>query len=345
MAQLNKGPWQVFDADWFKSHQSSLLSWLNGSWLKRKLSRHAFRIEATEPITEIAPSHYVVKLSETQRRADFRTHPKYAKRLYYSLIVYWWFLHFLDWAVLDRFVPQFSFGFDELTVKSADGEGSATCDGYVARIVTAGATLTSVRTGNGTSVSNTTTAGVGVRITCHADTDKYYAIRRAGFTFDTAALGAGATVSDATFSIYSTDTYHANTYDTVDGSINIVHFFPEVDGYFTDPATFATADYNSWGTTIYSTMSYADFVVSNGLKAFSLDAAGIANLNKTGISILGMRVGSDISETGITWKTSADVAVGVRWVDYTGTTSDPRMVITYTPAATTVYKPPAIIVG
>jgi hypothetical protein len=246
---------------------------------------------------------------------------------------------------LDRFVPQFSFGFDELTVKSADGEGSATCDGYVARIVTAGATLTSVRTGNGTSVSNTTTAGVGVRITCHADTDKYYAIRRAGFTFDTAALGAGATVSDATFSIYSTDTYHANTYDTVDGSINIVHFFPEVDGYFTDPATFATSDYNSWGTTIYSTMSYADFVVSNGLKAFSLDAAGIANLNKTGISILGMRVGSDISGTGITWKTSADVAVGVRWVDYTGTTSDPRMVITYTPAATTVYKPSAIIVG
>jgi hypothetical protein len=81
MAHLHKGPWQIFDADWFKSHQSSLLSWLNGSWLKRKLSRHAFRIEATEPITEIAPSHYVVKLNDTQRRADFRTHPKYAALL------------------------------------------------------------------------------------------------------------------------------------------------------------------------------------------------------------------------------------------------------------------------
>ena len=340
MAHLNKGPWQAFDADWFKSHQSSLLSWLNGSWLKRKLSRHAFRIDATEPLVEIAPSHYVVKLNDTQRRADFRTHPKYAKRLYYSLIAYWWFLHFLDWAFLDRVVPQYSFGLDELTVKSDDGEGSATCDGYVARVVTAGATLTSVRTGNGTSVSNTTTAGVGVRITCHADTDKYYAIRRAGFAFVTSALGAGSTITGAVFSIYSTDTYHANTFDTVDSSLNIVYFSPE------DKDTFATGDYNFFGgADIYATMSYADFVVSNGLKAFTLNAAGIATLSKTGTSIIGMRVGSDISGTGITWKTSADVAVGVRWVDYTGTVSDPRMVITYTPAATTVYKPSAIIVG
>jgi len=341
MAHLNKGPWQAFDADWFKSHQSSLLSWLNGSWLKRKLSRHAFRIDATEPLVEIAPSYYTVKISDTQRRADFRTHPKYAKRLYYSLIAYWWFLHFLDWAFLDRWVPQYSFGLDELTVKSDDGEGSATCDGYVARVVTAGATLTSVRTGNGTSVSNTTTAGVGVRITCHADTDKYYAIRRAGFAFVTSALGAGSTITGAVFSIYSTDTYHANTFDTVDSSLNIVYFSPE------DNDTFATGDYNFFGgADIYATMSYADFVVSNGLKAFTLNAAGIATLSKTGTSIIGMRVGSDISGTGITWKTSADVAVGVRWVDYTGTTSDPRMVITYTsPAATTVYKPSAIIVS
>jgi hypothetical protein len=342
MAHLHKGPWQVFNSDWFKSHQSSLLSWLNGSWLKRKLSRHAFRIEAIEPITEIAPSHYVVKLNDTQRRADFRTHPKYAKRLYYSLIAYWWFLHFLDWAFLDRWVPQYSFGLSFLSVLPADGEGGATCDGYAARVVTAGASLTSARTGNGTSQSNTTTAGVGVRITCHADTDKYYAIRRAGFSFNTATIGDWDTIDAASLNLYSTDTYHANTYDTVDSSLNVVSFTPA------NPGTLATGDYNSFGTTIYSTVSYADFTVSNGSKPFTINASGRAALiNKTGISVLGLRVGSDISGTGITWKTGADIAIGVRWVDYTGTGSDPYLDVSYTlgEAPTPSYKPSAIIVS
>ena len=341
MAHLHKGPWQVFNSDWFKSHQSSLLSWLNGSWLKRKLSRHAFRIEAIEPITEIAPSHYVVKLNDTQRRADFRTHPKYAKRLYYSLIAYWWFLHFLDWAFLDRWVPQYSFGLDNLTVKSADGEGGATCDGYVARYVTAGTDFGNVRTGNGTSVSNTTTAGTCIRITSHStDTDSYLTIRRAGFAFNTDALGAGATITDTTLSIYSTDTYHSNGFTTIDNSINVVSFTPS------NPGTFATGDYKSgFGTTIFCAMSYADYVVSNGFKNFVMDAAGRSNVNKTGITVFGMRVGSDISGTGITWKAGSDQSIGVRWVDYTGTASDPYLSVDYTPAATTVYKPSAIIVG
>jgi len=339
MAQLNSGPWQVFNAAWFKRHQNSLLSWLNGSWLKRKISRHLFRIDATEPLVELGPSYYVVKLDDTQRRANFRTHPKYAKRLYYSLLAYWWFLHFLDWALLDRFIPQLSFGLTDLNVKSADGEGGTTCDGYSARVVTAGASWTSIRTGSGTSQSNTTTAGTLTRITCHADTDKYYAIRRAGFSFNTAAIGAGSTVSAVVLNLYSTDTYHVNTYDTVDGSINVVSFAP------TDPGTIAAADFNLFGTTIYCAKSYADYTVSNGYKTFTLDATGRADINKTGITVYGIRVGSDISGTGLTWKANADLAVGVRWVDYTGTASDPSMDVTYTSGTPAVYKPSPIIIA
>lgn len=341
MAQLNKGPWQVFDADWFKSHQSSLLSWLNGPWLKRKLSRHAFRIEATEPITEIAPSHYVVKLSETQRRADFRTHPKYAKRLYYSLIAYWWFLHFLDWAVLDRFVPQYSFGLSELlTAKSADGEGGTTCDGYAARVVTAGTTFSSVRTGAGTSNSNTTTAGVLVRHSCHADTDKYTAIRRAGFSFDTSAVGATSTVLTAKLYLHSANTYDVFTFDAFDTSnymLYLVSFTP------TDPGAIVSGDYNSFGASEWGKVGYDEYIAVEDYSEFAL--TDVANLHKDGITSLGVRIDSDFSNAPLTWKSSADIAVGVRWVDYTGTVSDPYLDVTYDLAPTTVYKPSAIIIS
>lgn len=341
MASLSKrqGPWLAFNRSWFNKHQGILLSWLNGSWLKRKLSRHALRISAVEPIIEIGPAHYIVKIDDIQRRADLRTRPKYAKRIYYSLIAYWWFLHFLDWAFLDRFVPQYSFGFDTLTVKSGLDNSYLGCDGYVGRIVTAGTTLSNVLTGAGTTVLINGTAGGGSIITAHADSNKYTTCRRAGFAFDTSVLGVDVTISAAVFSVYSTDAYGYTTFDTIDNSVNIVEFTPSY------PEQFYADDYSRFGSTIFSTLSFADYTVSNGLKDFSFNATGIAAINKTGFSTIGMRFGSDISGTGVTWKTVATAVTGVRYVDYTGTASDPYLTITYSAAAPAVYKPSAIIVG
>lgn len=341
MAQLNSGPWQAFNADWFRNHQSSLLSWLNGSWLKRKLSRRAFRIEATEPITEIAPSYYVVKLDETQRRADFRTHPKYAKRLYYSLIAYWWFLHFLDWAFLDRFVPQYSFGLTTLTATPGLSTGGTTGDGYIGRIVSAGSVFsTIIGAAAGTTLSMTGTLGALVRIIAHADTsDRYTEIRRSGFTFDTSAVGASSTVTGVDLRLDSRATYQLNTFTTVNSDIEIVGFAPAIVD------NFAVEDYSTFGSTSFSTMSYDDYTASEGHKTFTLNASGIANVNKTGITGVGARLGSDLSGTGVTWAAGGSLAVGVRWADGTGTIADPKLDVTYTEGSAAVYKPSAIIVG
>lgn len=342
MAQLNSGHWQMFDADWFKSHQSSLLSWLNGSWLKRKISRRAFRIEATEPISEIAPSHYVVKLDETQRRADFRTHPKYAKRLYYSLIAYWWFLHFLDWAVLDRFVPQYSFGLSLLIAIPELSSGGTTGDGYIGRIVTAGSTFSNLRSNaSGTTLSMTGTLGALFRIVAHADnSDEYTEIRRSGFTFATSAIGAYSTITEVLLKLDSRVTTHTiNTFDTVNADVEIVGFTPA------NVSDFAVDDYSALGSTSFATMSNADYTASDGYKTFTLNAAGISNVNKTGITCIGARSGSDLSGTGVTWKSAASMAVGVRWADGTGTTADPRLWITYTEGSAPAYKPSAIIIS
>jgi hypothetical protein len=331
----------MFDADWFKSHQSSLLSWLNGSWLKRKLSRHALRIEATEPITEIAPSHYVVKLDETQRRASFYTHPKHAKRLYYSLIAYWWFLHFLDWAVLDRFVPQYSFGLATLTSTPGLGAGSMTGDGYIGRIVTAGSVYsTIIDAAAGTTLAMDGTLGALVRIIAHATTsDRYTEIRRSGFTFKTDNLGAYSTVTAVNLRLDSRASYQLNTFPTVNSDVEIVGFAPAIVN------NFAVEDYSTFGATSFSTMSYADYTASEGHKTFTLNAAGIANVNKTGITGVGARLGSDLSGTGITWEAGGSLAVGVRWADGSGTVADPKLDVTYTEGSAPAYKPSAIIIS
>jgi hypothetical protein len=336
----DKGYWKTFDSSWFRRNQSFLLSWLNGSWVKQKISRHILRIDINQKLTEIGPNYHISEISTNNHKATFRTHDKYSKRIYHSFFLYWWLLHFIDWIFLDRFVPQYSFGFDELVTRPDDGADASACDGYVARVVTAGATLTSIRTGSGTSLSNITTAGTCIRMTCHAtESDKYYATRRASFSFNTSALTAGATISAAVLSLYSLDTYHANTFDTVDNSINVVASTP------LNPGALTTGDYNSFGTTIYSTMTYANYTAPNGFRDFTLDAAGRATISKTGISVLGLRIGSDISGTGITWKADADAAIGIRWADNTGTTSDPYLTVTYTTTPATVYKPSAIFVG
>jgi hypothetical protein len=314
---------------------------LNGSWLKRKLSRRAFRIEATEPIIEIAPSHYIVKLDDTQRCADFRTHPKYAKRLYYSLIAYWWFLHFLDWAFLDRFVPQYSFGLTALVVSPDVGAGGGPCDGYIARYVTAGNSFSNIRTGAGTSVSNTTTAGTMARLGCHGtNTDEFLTIRRAGFSFDTSAVGAGSTVSTVRFNAYAANAYSFNTYDAFD-TISYMLYLVEFNPVY--PATIETTDYNSFGTDVWGGVGYDGWVGVDGYNEFHL--IDVANLNKSGTTSLGVLLDSDFNNTALTWKAGADFAVGVRWADYTGTASDPYLTVNYTPAVTTVYKPSAIVVG
>lgn len=337
MAKLNRNHWHVFDKAWFKKHQQFILSWVNGSFLKKKISRKILQINTSEDIIEIGPDFYIVKLDDLQRNAIFYTHAKFSKIIYHSFFAYWWFLHFLDWIFIDRFIPEYSFGLSSLVAAPGDGSG-VTCDGYVARVVTAGASWTSIRTGTGTTQSTTTTAGTLTRITCHVtDTDKFYAVRRAGFSFDTSELGVNASISNVVLSIYSTDTYHVNTYDTVDDSLNVVSFTPADVGDYV-----GSSDFNSFGSKIYCTMSYADYTASNGFKNFTLDVHGRAIINKLGISVLGIRVGSDISGTGLTWKADADIAVGVRWVDYTGTASDPYLTVTYT---TATYKPSAIIVG
>lgn len=120
-----------------------------------------------------------------------------------------------------------------------------------------------------------------------------WAISRSVFNFDTSALTAGTTITGAVFSLYSTGS--GSTLEVTNpANISVVVATPA------STATLASSDYASshFGTTKLSTdYSIATFNVSPGqYHDITLNASGIAAINKTGITTLGVRPSNDFSD-------------------------------------------------
>jgi hypothetical protein len=340
MVKLSKcsGHWQTFNPNWFRNNQKKILSYVNGSWLKRKISRYALRLDTKEDLIEIGPHYYKVGLPDGQFQVDFRTHDKYSKRVYYSLFLFWWALHFLDWLLLDKFLPQHSFGFSTLTAYPQAGGGGAntTCDGELQNSVYDG-TWAQNRNGAGTWSYTVNPYGAFYNISGGPTVGKFSAVSRSSFTFNTSTLGSGSTISDATFSVYGYSIYK-NAW-AGNFSLNIVSSFPASNN------NLVNSDYSNFGSTSFSNIAELSFAV-NSYNDFSLNLNGINNISKTNISGFGGRSGSDLLNIAPNFYSGYDYAAcEVYFSDYTGNTRDPKLVVTYTEAQVVTYKPGAIIVS
>src|SRR3990167_8948353 len=116
IATKNQGHFQAFNKEFFNQHQATLLKLVNGR-LTRKWFRYVLRIDGDKSpvgdnlITRIEPN--AIRWGNTW---EFRTHPKFGKRIYYAFRPFWWTLHFWDWLIAERFLPKYSFGLLILTV-------------------------------------------------------------------------------------------------------------------------------------------------------------------------------------------------------------------------------------
>jgi hypothetical protein len=208
----NVGPFIAFNKDWFAKNQRVLL-WLLNAPLIKVWFRWVLGIHNDCPrdvrITDIAPSNFsygdrlVEKNGERllERTTDFRTHPKFGKRLYYAFRPLWWAIHFWDWSVADRFVPQWSYGFFTLTAFPAAGSSSPV-DGTVGRggAIPVNQTFANIRSGAGDYHSNTDDGLAQLSAT--TTTDQYGTLIRNITCFDTSALTSGATISSAVLSLW-----------------------------------------------------------------------------------------------------------------------------------------------
>jgi len=186
------------------------------------------------------------------------------------------------------------------------------------------ATFTDLRDGAGNGVS-TTGATMSAYVRSDLTSNTYYRIHRSAFIFGTSSIPDTATITSATVGLYRFSGYT----QVGDTGLNIVGF--------TEDGAIDAADYDNFGTTIFSSYQNASTITTAKYYNFSLNADGIAAISKTGNTGLGSRMRFDIENTSPEWVAGGDKYSGAAWrpVDYVA--YPPFIEITYetvTPTAT-----------
>lgn len=310
-----------FDKRWFKRNQRHLLLLLNTPILGLYV-RSIFRINTSHTIYEIGTSYYIQKLSHNTLRADFRTHPKYQKRIYCGFKHIWLLSHFWDIYFANRFAPAWNLGFDTLTEYPDPHPETDTVDGRLAQWESAGDSWANLCQAAGNQFSSDNATNSACLIEAHATTDLWATCSRGIWLFDTSALTAAAIIDSAVLSIYG------------ENKVDTEGWAPTLNIYSTNPNSnndLIAADFATYGTIPFSdtAMTYAAFTVG-AYNNFTLNTAGLAAIVKTGISKFGGRSNYDITETTPAWAAGEPLCqFGIYSADRTGTNQDPRLVVDY----------------
>ena len=209
---------------------------------------------------------------------------------------------------------------DTLTVYPDAGTGATTCDSIIRSTNAVWATARGASSGT----ASPTSAYDHYRSHFYA---AEYIIDRIGLTFDTSALGGGASISATVMSLYATPDYL---------SLSTNHANPQVVSF--TPATnnsIVGDDFDQFGATGFcdSPPLLATFA-TGGYKDFTFNATGIAAVSATGVTRVGVRATNDINNTAPDERSYAQIY----FADQVGTANDPKLVVTYTTGSTFVPK-------
>lgn len=219
-----------------------------------------------------------------------------------------------------------------LTANPNTSSGNVTMDGMMANgYATSWASVRSTVQGDGIGNTwNPTGASWYVRALHNAS--GYYCTR-VGMTFDTSSIGSGATISSAVISVYGQSTNFVNNSST---SLEVVAFNPA------NKATFAASDWTTVTYTALATGIAFSSLNKAGYNDFTLNASGIANINKTGISSFLFMTGLDLNNTDPGTATKDNV-FQFNMADFGS--NKPKLVVTYSTGATATFYPLVHMMG
>jgi len=325
----------MFDAAWFERWQWLLLLILEepilGRWFRWLLCIRPHDVGYRGRIVRLLPHAYVVANNDGTFTADFRTHDKFAKRLYYGLRPFWRACHLWDLAIANRFRPAWNLGFDTLGPLYPDaGSGATTVDGRVENSPGGNVSWATIIAGAGTTAEVVSTHNASVGWQDGTVSNTFSSLWRGISTYNTAALGTGAVISTATLSFFGSG-------QSNDGSN------PNFNVYGATPASnnaLVAADFTQVGSTAFSTAINVTAWSTSGYNDFLLNANGLANINKSGISRFGERNANyDVAAVAPSWSTSGNLIFIEHWnADQTGTANDPKLVVTFTPTVVVTAK-------
>jgi hypothetical protein len=314
----------VFSRSWFARHQRTLLMLLAmpviGRELRDVLAIRRCDVGYDRRIVALAPHYYIVANPDGTLTMDCRTHTKYAKRLRYQLDGLWRAAHGWDRFVANPLLPALNVGFDTFTVFPDPDPEVTTVDGFVSR-ENANEDWSTLRNGAGNNPSDADVIYAWA-VTATATTNQWKNIYRGIYLFDTTTL-SGSVVTDAVLSLFGAD--------KTDG----LGVTPDVDIYAATPASdtaLAAADYGQIGTTPQTSAptSYANQSGSAYTDLTLLTSAITAG----GITKLATRNANyDVANVAPTWSSAAQSLWQVRSSEASGSSQDPKLVVTFSAAA------------
>ncbi len=160
--------------------------------------------------------------------------------------------------------------------------------------------------------------------------------------FDTSDLTSGATISAAVLSVYVVSESHVPGFSS---AFNVFSATPESDDDLVNEdyaAVGSTVLSDTWkASTTFAPLNWEAYTAS-AYNDFTLNASGISNISKTGISKFSTREWFEAQNTqdeccdvGGCFDSTNPTGYTYYSADQTGTDNDPKLVITYTPAANT----------
>ena len=215
-----------------------------------------------------------------------------------------------------------------LTVYPVAGTNSP-CDGYVGR-EGVDETFGTKRAGAGNTARIIGTTE-GINLVATATSNQYGTLGRNIFNFDTSSLGAGAIISSAVLSLWCTSKFP--DLGTGGFTLEIVGATPNGTN------TLINGDYGQLGGTSFASTVYAS-ITAGAYNDFTLNASGITNISKTGISSFGGISGWDLNNSfGGAWASSQQTSFIIEHADNAG--NKPKLVVTYTPASPSASQSPS----
>jgi hypothetical protein len=216
-----------------------------------------------------------------------------------------------------------------LVIYPDPSNGATTVDAKISRVVGGGTTFSDLRDGAGTALSTTDASDAFVQLECLGTSSTHQTLSKTIFTFDTSPIGGNSRLVSAMLSLYGTDKIAA----IGETPMYVASAFPAANN------NLVTGDYQKVGRTAFGNVPDTGSWSTSGYNDIALNALGLNNINKTGISAFSVQLGWDLlnDTTGLTPAAQQTYYIGYL-ADQTGTTNDPKLTVVYEPSQLGVFS-------
>lgn len=311
------------DRRFFQKYQRQLLFIANtriGRWYFR-LGEHP----AEARFTRFFPYAVEWANADGTLTGAFKTSDKYANRLKHSLRHLKAFLLALGLGAFARgeraLALQFIFAGVVTDFRPDPDAETTTVDGY-AQHGGGSVAWSTLRSSAGNFSEDNSTDYTFAYWSAAGTLDQWDTIARGIFLFDTTPINSASTVSAGSFIFYCTGKTAPSDADATKRELRLASSAPASNTAITG------TDYATLGNTSLGALAYAS-ITASASNTVPLNASGLSNVTKGGISKFGTRSGADQDNSAPSWVLSDQYIVYGRFADYTGTSDDPTLRLTY----------------